>query len=131
MKDFEKLKTHLGSLLKEMSAIQSLSPVYALETSIAAHDALINRYAPFKAGERVCLIGTPKLEPDDGWYADRHFLVEGAQATVNLVECNSKGELSFYLVFDDETWISSITGEKHPPETKHLYGFREKWLKKI
>ena len=95
---------------------------------------LFEKYAPFHVGDRVELTKTPRItqEKSWGWMGSKHFLIKGAKGTVTDVDCDRLG-FSCNIVFDDETWIDSFTGEINPVEKdkRGHYCFRESFVKVI
>lgn len=83
---------------------------------------------PFKVGDRVMLTKTPDINPQTswGWMGAKHFLVQGAKATVEEREFYN-GQFRFGLFFDDESWIDH-RGILRPVDRKGLYCFGESWL---
>lgn len=92
------------------------------------YDLLIERFAPFKVGDRVLLTRTPEINEKTapGWIGSKHFLVKGAIGTVREVYCDGK-EFGFQIEFDDETWLDR-DGKAQPVSQKHTYHFREDCL---
>lgn len=102
--------------------------------------AALNRFkkflktkAEFKVGDRVELAETPEINEREsfGWLCSKHFLVEGAKATVADVGYYD-GQFGYSVIFDDESWKEERTGIIHPTETKHkhTYYLREYQLRK-
>jgi len=56
--------------------------LYHLDELVKTHQEMFERFCPYKVGERVKLSKTLDIRPDSGWYGSRHFLIEGATATV-------------------------------------------------
>jgi hypothetical protein len=96
---------------------------YDLKCLLKAQELLITVYAPFKVGDEVELSKTPDIDAGSGWRGSKHFLVEGAVATVRGVEVDSQG-LCFTLEFDNETYLHYHTNEPIAPEKKHGFCFR-------
>ena len=98
---------------------------YTMKCLLAARDLLLNRFAPFKVGDRVTLTKNLEISSGHSWYGFRHFLVPGEPATVESSDCNDDGKLRFFIVFDNETYIQN--GEKKPvmSDSKHSYMFFE------
>src|SRR5258708_7658 len=69
--------------------------------------------APFQVDDRVKLNTTPEISAEKswGWMGAKHFLIEGALATVHHREFYD-GQFVFGLAFDDESWINH-DGIKH------------------
>lgn len=97
-------------------------------------DVLFNRLAPFKVGDRVKLTKTPEITKDKswGWIGSKHFLIEGAKATVVEVDIY-KGKFSLGLHFDRESRLHYETGEEifKDPDKKSIYTFNEEWVEKL
>ena len=92
-------------------------------------------HAKFKVGDRVKLnsawthhVGNNGIS--SSWDSCKHFLIEGATATVKTVDFYPKGFV-YDIMFDVETWIDKWA--KPPIERevtdKHLFAFHEKFLK--
>lgn len=117
-------------MMDEASGILGRGPLsYYLREMNAAFRMCIERFSPFKAGDRVRLAKTPTINEKEswGWMSAKHFLVKGAKATVQEVGCG-EGGFTYTLVFDDETWIHPHTKEKMKHDKPHHYTFGEKWL---
>lgn len=84
---------------------------------------------PFKEGDKAVLAKTPDIRPETspGWMSSKHFLVEGALATVASVGFYD-GQFRFGLMFDNETWIDR-EGIQRPVDNQYVYTFGEKWIK--
>jgi hypothetical protein len=91
---------------------------------VGAYDYLMERYAPFKAGDRVMLVKSPSPMPS-GWEHCRHFLVPGAYAIVHQISCDAKG-FRVEVEFLDESWIDRdnkiIPIE---PDRRHTFSFSD------
>jgi hypothetical protein len=89
--------------------------------------------APYAKGDRVELVATPEINMQDswGWMASKHFLIEGAAATVHAIELWDKG-WSVSLKFDDDSWIDQA-GKVNPiaEERRSLYCFGARWIRKL
>ena len=83
---------------------------------------------PYQIGERVMLVKTPVINAKEswGWLGAKHFLIQGATATVHQREFYD-GRFIFGLYFDDETWIDH-KGKKQPVDSPGMYMFGESWL---
>ena len=104
------------------------------DTINTAHFLLINKYAPFKKGDRVELSEPPIITDKVawGWQGSKHFLVEGAKATVSEVEIRTNPMCIVYgLLFDDESYLdiknNPVLIEK---DRRHIYTFLETSLRK-
>jgi len=91
--------------------------------------ALFDKYAPFKTGDRVMLIGTP--DTNNNWRTCAHFLVPGSAGLVHGVDY-SKGRFVAEVEFDNESWIDT-DGNPQPvtQDRKHVFCIGEELLKKI
>lgn len=103
---------------------------FYLREMSAAYELLMSRYAPFKVGDRVKLAKTPDITPEHapGWMSCRHFLVQGAIATVSDARCG-EGGFRFDVMFDGETWLDR-EGVERPISEKHTFTFREASLER-
>lgn len=119
-------------LMRQAADLLNGGPLeYYLTELAAAHDLLMDRFAPFKVGDRVKLTKSPDAP---GWTHCRHFLVPGALGTVMFAECGSRGFM-FFITFDDDSWIDE-TGFKRPIGTRVYreegerlnFQFGEGWL---
>ena len=112
---------------------------YYLNELVAAHDMLMQRFAPFKVGDRVRLLKAPDMTPisveqPHGWWHCRHFLVPGATGVIVSADAGTRG-FRFGVEFDAESWIDEV-GFQRPKGTvvhmeddrKHVFGFGEGWL---
>ena len=87
-------------------------------------------FSTFKERDRVELNKTPVINEKTswGWIGDKHFLVEGAKATVHGVEWRAKEQTFGYLIqFDQDSWIDPITKQLvyREEHEKHLFFFGE------
>ena len=90
-------------------------------------------FAQFKEGDRVQLSKTPRItqEKSWGWMGSKQFLKKDAMATVESVGWRAKGKTFTYgIVFDDETFINSITKKPESVDHKHSYCFSESYIKR-
>ncbi|RUR74888.1 hypothetical protein PCC6912_50660 [Chlorogloeopsis fritschii PCC 6912] len=101
---------------------------YILNSVLGSYENLFNRFCPFKVGERVVLTKTPEIDKESGWYRGKHFLVEGAIATIKNRDYY-QNKFVFYLEFENESWIDS-NGEIHlyDPERRHHFAFSEDFV---
>ena len=99
---------------------------YYLRELCAAYDYLIANHAPFVPGQRVTLNYTPTINEKTswGWIGSKHFLVEGALATIKEARFGSSG-WSVDVEFDDDSWIHPTTKGRmyREPTERHLYRF--------
>lgn len=96
---------------------------------IDSYLSMFNRFCPFRIGDRVRLIKTLDISPDSGWYHHRHFLTKDSPGTV-VERGYSDGRFTFYVTFDNETWIDS-DGNKNPVENLHWFALNEHLLERI
>lgn len=131
MPNLERIQRGLKSIQDGFAVLSQGPAEYDLKCMLKATELLVTKYAPFKVGQRVELAATPIITKDKsyGWLHSKHFLVEGAQAVVASVDFDSE-DLSFHVIFDDESWIDR-DGKVNPipPERKHTYGFRAEALR--
>lgn len=125
----ETIKEAANHLEKGMSLLRTGPLHYYLRKMTDSVEYLLNRCSPFKVGDLVELAETPVIDGDvaPGWMSSRHFLVEGAKATVRSVDCDGDG-LYFGVCFEEETCI--YNGQKRPVTSRHIYTFRERFLRK-
>jgi len=106
----------------------------AIKAALRKFKKYIETQARFKVGDHVELAETPVIteRTAHGWLGSKHFLLEGAKATVSDVDCRS-GEFGYDIVFDDESWKESFTGVIHQTEAKHkhCYYFPEERLRTV
>jgi hypothetical protein len=109
-------------LMEEAFSLFSSGPFdYYLTELVASYDLLIQRFAPFKVGDRVRLRATPEINEKTryGWLGYKGILVQGAIGTVVAAECGSKG-FAFAVQFDADDSLS-----------KGLFYFGENDLKRV
>ena len=118
------------------TSLLSAGPLsFYLTELVAAHDLLMERFAPFHVGDRVRLKKAPDFDSAPGWLHYSHFLVPGTMATVGTAECGSRG-FRFGVAFDDESWVDErglkgVVGAFIPIENKHEFSFGEDWLEPV
>jgi hypothetical protein len=124
--DIDRIKDAVRQIEAGVDQIRSTGVSYTLDVLFAAHRLVIERFAPFKVGDRVALSKTPKIDRETawGWLGSKHFLVQGALGIVRTVDLHGDGKLSFGVEFDDETWIDR-DGHRRPLDRKHHYCFGE------
>jgi len=85
--------------------------------------------SPFKVGDLVRLNKTPEIteEKSWGWLGAKHFLIKGALARVETRQFYD-GKFVYGLSFDEESYISPITGKVTPVKDNGIYSFGESWL---
>lgn len=111
MSDHEGPNSTIGALGKALAlqdqAARALSGgpmTYYLEKVLGYADALFNRFAPARRGDRVILTGTPKaaLDPTTHWYGLRDLMHTGATGVVGEVDYFG-GEFGALIKFDADT----------------------------
>lgn len=129
MMDVERFSKGMALMQEAISALSGGPVDYTLKCLLAAREALLTKYAPFKVGDRVVLAVTPKIDEKTayGWLSSKHFLVKGSAGTVRSSDVRQDGRLMFEVEFDDESWIDR-DGVRRPIDTKHTYGFGESSL---
>ena len=85
---------------------------------------LFDRFAPFKEGDRVCITNAPNC--DNGWRGSKHFLIVGAEGTVQSVDYR-RGGFCASILFDNQSWIN-MGGEEVPVEERSSFLMPEKSL---
>lgn len=125
--DIETVKKGFDLMEQGMRILGGGPMDYYVRRLTECYDLLLEKYAPFKVGDRVMLKKTPAINPHDswGWMSSKHFLVKGAVGTVQYVEASKRG-FSAGIVFDDESWVDD-KGVVHPIEEKnrHTFAFSE------
>lgn len=110
--------------LKEIQSLRILDSnfmsdlLYLYKTVLAVFER-----CPYKKGTRVALTETPHISPESGWYSAKHFLIEGAKATVHEVGFSESKGLYAYLAFDDDSWIDYKGVLQYTRVDKPLYWF--------
>jgi hypothetical protein len=131
--NFENLNTDVSNIIdmseKVYTDLRSLELPWKLKVLTAAYNLLMERFCPFKIGENVILIKTPKIESDSGWFKCKHFLITGATGTVRKAEVDSNGKFIFYVEFENESHID-LEGKLILSTNRHLFGFEESFLAK-
>jgi len=92
--------------------------------------------AKFKVGDRVTLAKELDWSQGlSGWESSRHFLVPGEPATVKEVdyywdEGEDVGRYVYAVMFDNESWISSLDKDKTPMPVirKHTFSMGQSLL---
>jgi len=100
---------------------------YYLQEVVGAYNYLVNRFSPFKVGDRVELAETPEIKECSGWWSSRHFLKTGEKCKIKEIECDSNG-FRYFVEFDNESWIDRSNVE-YKIKDKYVYPFREKYLR--
>lgn len=84
--------------LNEGSKILSQGPLsFYMEELLACFDLLINRFSPYKVGDKVILNYTPVVE-GTGWSCFKGKLEKGIEGEVKEIGCG-KGGLRYQVVF--------------------------------
>lgn len=127
--DVERFSKGMNLMQEALTALSGGPFDYTLKCLLAAREALLTRYAPFKVGDRVELALTPTIndETAHGWIGSKHFLIKGAAGTVCSSDVLADGRLVFHVQFDDETWIDS-KGARQQASKKRTYCFDERAL---
>lgn len=117
---------------KDVNSLVGGEYKYKLNTLVKSYTDLFDRFCPFKIGDRVRLTAAPEISKKVAWglLSYKHFLIPGAIATVSSLDF-CEGLFSFGVVFDDESWISSLSGKlQHyvEPADRHAFLFSEKFL---
>ncbi|MBK8810782.1 MAG: hypothetical protein IPN69_08645 [Acidobacteria bacterium] len=128
MIDYQNVKK-AAKMLRESMHMLGRGPLefYLLEL-VAAHDLLMERFSPFKVGDRVRLTKTPDYSQAPGWSHCSHFLIVGSEGTIQTASCGSRG-FKFGVIFDDESWIDTIgharkKGTVVPIEDRNKHAFQ-------
>ena len=103
----------------------------AIKQALRKFKTFINTEARFKVGDRVELAYTPVITETEswGWLGSKHFLIEGAKATVNDVDY--RGGFGYSVQFDGESWMDR-DGVVHPiTDRVHTYYFSEEKIRSI
>ena len=135
--DLTNFREGMDMIEKGMRKFQGGPFDYYLRKLTECHDLLIDKYAPFRVGDRVFLTEAPRITPDKspGWLGCEHFLVRGAAGTVREVDVDGRG-FSAAVEFDDESWICDFGADKGKvmpiePEARHTFHFPERMLARI
>jgi hypothetical protein len=135
---FENFTKAMEKITEAQMLLQKGPCSYYVSEITGAYDYLMDRFAPFKEGDRVMLKERPDPMPG-GWAGSAHFLVRGALATVRSVDCTPDGFV-IAVIFDEESWIKTNWDKNGTQSTevilmepgrKHLYGFGETALVKV
>lgn len=112
LKDVKAKISELDSLLnKELG--------FKLNEVLETYASLFNRFCPHRVGDRVQLKEDLNIPESSGWHGCRHFLIEGAIATVKA--CEYRNNLFYFgLEFDEESYVDRH-GEIKPVDSKHLF----------
>jgi hypothetical protein len=131
VEDYAKQIIEVGKVAVEFKAkldkVCKGSFEWGIEELAESYLSIFDRFSPFAVDDRVQLSKTLDIAESSGWYGSRHFLVQGSKATVR-----SRGyrdnKFSFDVVFDNETYISTIgdtKGQALPVSSKHTYQMLE------
>lgn len=126
--------THVIENVEQIEActrsISQSSFSFYMKELLHSYKLLLDKYAPFKVGDRVMLKKPPTIDDTHapGWAGCKHFLIEGAKATVCEVSCG-EGGFRFYLEFDGESYIDH-EHMLHMVKDKHSFCFGEDFLEK-
>lgn len=105
--------------------IMSRGPLdYYLEKLVEHSEALLERYAPLKVGQKAVIVGKVKCE--NGWAGRERTLAMGATGTISSVDF-AKGKFWFDFVPDHEWW-KDHEGNEHETDRPHSYCLSEKFL---
>ncbi len=132
-KTIEYYNTELNNHYQRLRDIESKKPsefAYKQQRLQQIFELLFNRFCPYHVGDRVQLKKTPIIEDRSGWQCAKHFLVEGAKASVRYRDYAPKENLFvFYLIFDDASWIDTYgTIHMTEPNKRGLFCFPEDFL---
>ena len=89
-------------------------------------NALFDRFAPFKEGDRVKIVKAPNTNND--WRNCKHFLIKGAMGTVEDVDYRDL--FVAHVVWDKETWLDK-NGNEQPVRQKHSFLMSENQILRI
>jgi hypothetical protein len=99
---------------------------YYFERILEYVEVLFNRYAPFKAGDRIVICKAPNC--NNGWKAHEQDLQKGAKGEVEGIDFY-KGKWRVDIVLDKETWMDN--GVRRACKTKHTFCLNEDEVVKI
>ena len=81
-----------AKLLTKATQLLSNGPLeYYLTELAGANEYLMNRFCPFKPGDRAMLTKAPALSKNSGWKPWEYLMKPGAYVIVHSVECRSTG----------------------------------------
>lgn len=92
-------------------------------------NALFDRFAPFKVGNRIAISNAPQIKKGSGWDGSQHFLIKGEQGIIQSVDYYDNKFVAD-IVFDNESWIDS-KGLKQPVSIKHTFRLNENEVARI
>ena len=126
--DVETVK-EAARLMKKASDLLSNGPLeFYLREMAATYELMMERFCPFKVGQRVQLAATPVITEKTswGWMPYKHFIIKGHAGTVASASCGSDG-FTFDVILDDQTWLDP-TGTAHPVSKPSTFRFKENML---
>ncbi len=135
MNKFENFTKAMEKITEAQNLLQRGPCSYYVNEITGAYEYLMERFCPFKVGDRVMLKHSPYPMPY-GWVGSAHFLVSGSIATIHSTECGPTGFV-FGVEFDDESWIKRDWTTKIEefvpvePSRKHRFSLNENILAKI
>lgn len=123
------VKEKFAALKKAFDDLNQGPFTYYIDTLLSHSDALFNKYAPFKVGEKVRL--KKGIDCNNGWKNSEPDLRGGALATVHRVEYFSDA-FRFSVILDVETYehYPSKQRVRVEDDRKHLFCISEKFLEK-
>lgn len=123
----------IKNIQKEIGRLSGGPASFYFEKVVEYANALFDRFAPFKKGDKVRLVeDIPMTDDNYGWHFSAHFLKEGEVAEVYSVDYINNHKGSRFVadcIFDNETFKNGDTLE--PVKNKHLFSISEKWLEKV
>jgi len=119
--DLKDLMSDISELSKRIPSEWSLGQV--MDSFLSIYD----RFCPFEVGDRVELVKNIPVDESSGWYSCRHFLIQGAKATIRR-RSYSDDKFTFDVEFDEETWIGQ-DGVERPVDRKHTFKISESYLR--
>lgn len=106
-----KVLDSLGTIQGALRQLNGGPASYYFDKMQAYASALFDRFAPWRAGDRVRLVRRIDIPEGHGWARARHFLVPGAEGIVRDVDLDPKTQrFTCSVAFDQESWINQ-TGE--------------------
>ena len=112
----------------EANIVLSVGPASYYYEGIERYvNALFDRFAPFKEGDRVKIIKAPNT--NNGWKRCEHFLIKGALGTVSEVDYRNDMFIAD-VIWDIETWIS-FDGVVTDVTKKHTFRMSENEVERI
>lgn len=109
--------------LSKARDIMSRGPLdYYLAKLVEHSEALLDRYAPLKVGQRAVIARHIKCE--NGWAGCERTLAVGATGTIHSVDFDH-GQFVFAFLPDKEWWVDS-QGHERLADSPHTYRLSEK-----